>query len=108
MGGVARGVFAGGVPRAKRHLEAVMELGWPLDAPILAEGQELSRRKSSDFRGEATPPSVKSGTPLRGEVKSLRRGVASLADTQGIGFATLLAAKRFDLIQTLSKVHNSL
>jgi len=41
-------------------------------------------------------------------VKSLCRGVAPLADTSGIGFTTLLAAKRFDLIQTLSKVHNSL
>ena len=74
----------------------------------MAEGQELSRRKSSDFRGETTPPSAKSVTPLRGEVKSLRRGVAPLADISDIGFTTLLTAKRFDLIQTPSKVHNSL
>jgi len=41
-------------------------------------------------------------------VKSLCRGVAPLADTLGIGFTTLLAAKRFHLIQALSKGHNSL
>ena len=33
-----------------------MDLGHGLDLPISAEGQELSRRKSSDFRGGGTPP----------------------------------------------------
>ena len=85
-----------------------MDLGWGLDMTILVEGQELFRSKSSDLQGKATPPSAKSAMPLRGEVKSLRGGVAPLADTASIGGATLLAAKRFDLIQTPAKVHNSL
>jgi hypothetical protein len=56
----------------------------------------------------ATPRSGKSGTPLRGEVKPADCGVASLADTGGIGCATLLAFGRFDLTQALSKVPDSL
>lgn len=85
-----------------------MDLGRGLDATILAEGQEPSRRKSFDFRGEATPPSAKSVSPLRGEVKSLRGRRRAACRYISIGFTTLLAAKRFDLIQTPSKVHNSL
>ena len=32
-----------------------MALGHGLDVPILAEGQELFRSKSSDLQGKATP-----------------------------------------------------
>jgi hypothetical protein len=56
----------------------------------------------------ATPQSGKSATPLRGEVKTADCGVASLADTSGIGGATLLAFGRFDLTQILSMVTDSL
>eukprot|EP01042_Synura_sphagnicola_P029431 gene29431-37965_t len=66
-----------------------MDKAWA--SAILSEGQEL-----------ATPQSGKSATPLRGEVKPADCGVASLADTSGIGCAMLLAFGRFDLTQILS------
>jgi len=56
-----------------------MDLCWGLDMAILVEGQELFRSKSSDLQGKATPPSAKSAMPLRGEVKSLRGGVAPIS-----------------------------
>ncbi|RXT48267.1 hypothetical protein B6S44_24720 [Bosea sp. Tri-44] len=83
-----------------------MDKAWA--SAILSECQEFVRPSLPAWPWRATPQSGKSATPLRGEVKPADCGVASLADTSGIGGATLLAFGRFDLTQALSMVTDSL